>query len=541
MMHASGLYCRPWAAGYACYSGSRWRVSALIMRPAGNADSAVRNRRFQMCNILITDVSAELVHVTMGLFESKIAHAIRVGDLDELRKADDNALKTFREGISGWNALHYAAQGGHPDVVREICRRRCCDVNATSNWALAKGQQTALHVAVVHDKASVIPALVENGASWRVEDQAGWAPMAWAVHNDSESTMRALLHSGVDVNAPCTKDGSTPLMRAVLEDNVKAAQALLGFGTASPACRAEAFSAALAADSGREGIVHAFLGVRAISSSVASAHITNMVTREARLTGELEILGLNMLRAEADHDRLRHELERHRRHGHAHDHHHHRDHHRPGHSHKGGQHHGHGGGEDALEERLAREVRQASAALAAARTAMLGAQSRLSRIRALIGLLSSYAAAEAGREAQAVHAQAQAQQAQAYAAACQRAAAPTAPSEDAPVSCSTQSSATPAEPSTAAVAQPSVGPAVPATADSAQTGADAAAAAASEDKTCPICLENMKNTALVPCGHVLCGSCVSALTGGAALGSDPQGTPCPICRKPAQSSVRIFM
>lgn len=48
----------------------------------------------------------------------------------------------------------------------------------------------------------------------------------------------------------------------------------------------------------------------------------------------------------------------------------------------------------------------------------------------------------------------------------------------------------------------------------------------SEDKTCCICMERPTNTALHPCGHLLCSQCVVAK--------------CPICRVPTKSRLRIY-
>lgn len=81
-------------------------------------------------------------------------------------------------------------------------------------------------------------------------------------------------------------------------------------------------------------------------------------------------------------------------------------------------------------------------------------------------------------------------------------------------------------------------------------GARAATAPADDDdddnggRSCPVCLEAaQRNTALVPCGHVLCARCAQFFAppqrhvarGGGGL------KPCPICRAPVASTLRTFM
>ena len=47
---------------------------------------------------------------------------------------------------------------------------------------------------------------------------------------------------------------------------------------------------------------------------------------------------------------------------------------------------------------------------------------------------------------------------------------------------------------------------------------------------CPICLEPKESpTAIVPCGHILCGGCAAKYT-----------TSCPVCREPVASRMRVF-
>ena len=51
---------------------------------------------------------------------------------------------------------------------------------------------------------------------------------------------------------------------------------------------------------------------------------------------------------------------------------------------------------------------------------------------------------------------------------------------------------------------------------------------AEEHAECPICFEPEKSTALVPCGHILCGACAAKYAH------------CPVCREPVASRMRVF-
>ena len=58
-----------------------------------------------------------------------------------------------------------------------------------------------------------------------------------------------------------------------------------------------------------------------------------------------------------------------------------------------------------------------------------------------------------------------------------------------------------------------------------------AAAAPSRIQECPCCLERARDTAFVPCGHVLCGACA------AAYGEQR----CPICRAAVGTKLKIYL
>ena len=84
---------------------------------------------------------------------------------------------------------------------------------------------------------------------------------------------------------------------------------------------------------------------------------------------------------------------------------------------------------------------------------------------------------------------------------------------------------------TAAAPEPPVAP--PAAPEPAPETPPKPSASAATDE-CPLCLERRRDTALVPCGHVVCAACVTAF--GVAAGD-----PCPVCRGAVVTTMRIFL
>ena len=48
---------------------------------------------------------------------------------------------------------------------------------------------------------------------------------------------------------------------------------------------------------------------------------------------------------------------------------------------------------------------------------------------------------------------------------------------------------------------------------------------------CPCCLERVRDTALVPCGHILCSHCAGGY----------KGDMCPCCRQPVAMVMRVYL
>eukprot|EP01083_Nonionella_stella_P086760 241202_1 len=84
--------------------------------------------------------------------------------MDTLKKMPNLINETDAQENS---ALHYAAQGGHADCVRQLIA-----VGAPIK-ALPKKGETALHLAVWRDHPDCVQLMVDNGADKSIRDSAG--------------------------------------------------------------------------------------------------------------------------------------------------------------------------------------------------------------------------------------------------------------------------------------------------------------------------------------------------------------------------------
>ena len=53
---------------------------------------------------------------------------------------------------------------------------------------------------------------------------------------------------------------------------------------------------------------------------------------------------------------------------------------------------------------------------------------------------------------------------------------------------------------------------------------------------CPFCFERARDTALIPCGHVLCSTCVDA-----SCPAKKSAHVCPVCRQKVTQTMRVFL
>jgi ankyrin repeat protein len=93
-------------------------------------------------------------------------------------------------------------------------------------------ENTALHMAAIHDHAAICKSLLAAGANKDAKTKPyGYTPLHHAVaHGKSVPIINILLAAGADVNAIETEGGETPLHKAAKKGFVAGCEALLAAG-----------------------------------------------------------------------------------------------------------------------------------------------------------------------------------------------------------------------------------------------------------------------------------------------------------------------
>lgn len=182
------------------------------------ADSEARNDR------MFTPLHEALWNRSLDVARLLIAHG-----------ADVNARIP---GPLGWAPLHMAARFGWRDMIDLLLEK---GAGITDLESIAPGGKTPLHLAVDYNKLEVATYLLKKGADVNAKDDNGTTPLhlfAGALANERdpgwtgsqrEILLKLLLAAGADVNAENNLD-NTPLHYAVLQNNIRTAQALIAQG-----------------------------------------------------------------------------------------------------------------------------------------------------------------------------------------------------------------------------------------------------------------------------------------------------------------------
>ncbi len=91
---------------------------------------------------------------------------MEAGDLKELsdllseEKHGDLAADINTKGLDQWTALHFAANEGKIDVVKELLSRKGIKKDAVSSY-----YRTPLHLAVIRGNLDIARALVQAGSN----------------------------------------------------------------------------------------------------------------------------------------------------------------------------------------------------------------------------------------------------------------------------------------------------------------------------------------------------------------------------------------
>lgn len=175
-----------------------------------------------------------------------LSRAVSAGSLAVVERLVAHGAPVDQLAFGDRPAIHWAAAGDRPDVVRLLVRRGGADVNARSCEPLERSREargrTPMHEAARHGALPAIAALLELGADVDARDVRGQTPLHWAVREARVDAVAALLAAGADPDArtvamdydPQEPGGLTPLHEACRRLRAGAAVPLLLAAGADP-------------------------------------------------------------------------------------------------------------------------------------------------------------------------------------------------------------------------------------------------------------------------------------------------------------------
>lgn len=127
---------------------------------------------------------------------------------------------------TGWSALHGAAWGGRPEIVKLLV-----DAGANASRADRNGSSPLL-LAVEQQNAETVELLLQLGATTETADNAGRSPVHVAAEKENVQILKMLVKAGATTEAK-DKLGRTPLLLAVDQGKAETVQMLLEVGARS--------------------------------------------------------------------------------------------------------------------------------------------------------------------------------------------------------------------------------------------------------------------------------------------------------------------
>lgn len=166
------------------------------------------------------------VNVVDGHGLSPFTAAVIAGKCNTVRilvalSADDR----HRDDITGWTAVHYAAEEGHRDVVEFLVERESESVHAKSSEGVLP-----LHCAAFRGHVDVVMDLLQRGADPAGRNDHGWTALHYAAFAGRSEVVELLLRERSGKKArgplPVDADGWSPLHLAVHTRHAEVARLL---------------------------------------------------------------------------------------------------------------------------------------------------------------------------------------------------------------------------------------------------------------------------------------------------------------------------
>jgi ankyrin repeat protein/Tfp pilus assembly protein PilF len=214
---------------YASFNNYTEIVKILLSK---GADANIKNRQGTTSLVLFADngnyeivkllLEADaLPNIQDNLGWTPLMCAARHGHAKVISQLLHYRASVDSRNIDGSTALMYAVENGHEDAVHELLL-----ASADPN-TLNKSGSCALNLAAEYSSEKIVEMLLNNGGDINLKNPLNFnSLMHFAAQSGQIPTMKILITKGIDINA-VNKDGSTPLMSAVLMNQNDAVKLLL--------------------------------------------------------------------------------------------------------------------------------------------------------------------------------------------------------------------------------------------------------------------------------------------------------------------------
>ena len=184
------------------------------------------------------------------------------GDIDAIRRlaaagADVNEKKRTIS-VSGWRPLHFAADAGQVETIKELVR-----LGAKVDAGDDQGDTPLMRAVEKNRPFPVIDALLELGANVNKYDKHGITVLDCAVVMGQEDMVGYLLKCGADLKGPKGSNLRGPLVEAVSIGNTKILEMLLAAGAQVNSENGKDCALSTAATFGKSDIVQRLLSAHA--------------------------------------------------------------------------------------------------------------------------------------------------------------------------------------------------------------------------------------------------------------------------------------
>jgi ankyrin repeat protein len=170
-------------------------------------------------------LGALCLSVLLRAADAPVADAAMKGDRDSVRALLKKGADVNQPQGDGMTALHWAANGGHADLVDTLLY-----AGANVRAMTRLGAYTPLHLASQSGHATIIAALAKAGADVNARTATGATALMQAAASGQVDAVKALLDSGADVNAKDKAADETALMFASALDRADVVRLLIARG-----------------------------------------------------------------------------------------------------------------------------------------------------------------------------------------------------------------------------------------------------------------------------------------------------------------------